>query len=220
MTQTEEKKSTVTRYLITGLITLLPLWITLNILWYIFKIISGIFTPVLTPIFHIFFEAEESRFFGRLISFFVTLFIIWFIGALATNIAGRKLLIRLENLFIKLPLLRDIYTAVRKLTVYIFTKRQAFKKVVLVEYPRKGIYSIGFITAFTISEIQTKTKEEVINVFLPSTPNPTTGFLLMVPKRDIVELDMSVDDAMRLIITGGIITPDDKNVMHEYTGEE
>ncbi len=201
-------KSNIMRYLFTGIITILPLWVTLNVLWIIFKLVSGVFTPVITPIFRIFFEPEESRFFGRLLSFFVTLFAVWLVGVVATNIAGRRLLVKLESLFVKVPILKEVYTAVRKLTVYIFTKRKAFKKVVLIEYPRRGVYSLGFVTATAMGEVQAKTKEEVVNVFLPSTPNPTTGFLLFVPQQDTIELEMSVDDAIKLIITGGIITPE------------
>lgn len=217
----QNPKSNITRYLITGIITILPLWVTLNVLWIIFRLISGVFMPVITPIFYIFFGPEESRFFGRLFSFFVTLFIVWLVGAAATNIASRRLLVKIEGLFVKVPILKEIYIAVRKLTVYIFTKRKAFKKVVIIEYPRRGVYSLAFVMATAMGEVQEKTREEVINVFLPSTPNPTTGFLLLVPKQDIIELEMSVDDAIKLIITGGIITPENvKKNVDELPGED
>lgn len=209
----EPQKSKITRYLITGLITLLPLFITIAILRMLFNLISGVFVPITTPVLQLFFAPSESKVLGRLISFFLTLFVVWLIGALTTNIAGRRLLIKLESWLVKLPLLNDIYLSVRKLVVYVFTKKKDFKSVVLVEYPRKGIYAIGFVTAAAFSEVQNKTKEDVINVFVPSTPNPTTGMLLVIPKSDVIELDMSVDDAIRLIVTGGIVTPSDKNIM-------
>jgi len=206
----ENVRKTFTRYIITGLIALLPLWITLNILWLLFKLISGIFTPIINPILAIFLPDAESAFLSRLTSFFLTIGVVWIVGVIATNLAGRRILIKLENLLIRLPILKDIYVASRKLIVLIFTKKTAFRKVVLVEFPRKGMYSLGFITSETVGEVQEKTKEDVINVFIPTTPNPTTGFFLMVPKKDVINLNMSVDDAIKMIITGGLVTPESR----------
>jgi len=206
--QNSSVKKNFTRYLVTGLIALLPLWITLNILWLLFKLVSGVFTPIINPILAVFLPDAESAFLSRLTSFILTIGIIWGVGAVATNLAGRRLLIKFENILIRLPILRDIYIASRKLIVLLFTKKTAFRRVVIVEYPRKGIYSLGFITSDTVGEVQKKTREEVINVFIPSTPNPTTGFFLMVPKNEVINLEMSVDDAIKMIITGGLITPE------------
>lgn len=188
---------------------MLPLWITLNVLWLLFKLVSGVFTPVVSPVFSIFFAAAESDFLSRLTSFALTIGVVWAVGAIATNIAGRRLLSRIEKYIIRVPILKEIYVSVRKLTDLIFNKKTAFRRVVMIEYPRRGIYSLGFVTSESVGEIQRKTSEEVLNVFVPSTPNPTTGFLLLVPRKDIITLEMSVDDAVKLIITGGLMTPPD-----------
>ncbi|PKN00848.1 MAG: hypothetical protein CVU77_08110 [Elusimicrobia bacterium HGW-Elusimicrobia-1] len=196
-----------TRNIITGLIAMLPLWITLNVLWLLFKLVSGVFTPIVAPMFDLFLAEAESNFLSRLASFALTVGVVWSVGAIATNIAGRRLLSRLEKYFMRIPIIREIYVSVRKLTDLIFNQKTAFRRVVMIEYPRRGIYSLAFVTSEAVGEIQQKTSDDVLNVFLPSTPNPTTGFLLLVPRKDVVTLDMSVDDAVKLIITGGLITP-------------
>ena len=112
-----------------------------------------------------------------------------------------------ENLLLKIPMASGIYDAIKKLMRVFFMDKSTFKRVVLIEWPRKGIYVIAFITADAMGEVQESTKEEVVNVFMPSTPNPTTGFFMLIPKNDIIPLKMSVDDAIKLIISGGIVVP-------------
>ena len=104
--------------------------------------------------------------------------------------------------------MRSIYTAVKKFSEVVFSDSgQSFKKVLLIEYPRKGIYSLAFQTASQLQEVQAKTKEDVICVFLPTTPNPTSGFIFLVPRNDVIELDMSVDDAIKMIMSLGVVVP-------------
>ena len=113
-----------------------------------------------------------------------------------------------------------IYKAIQQISaVFISEKRDAFKKAVLIEYPRKDIYSIAFVTRETGGEVKERLDPETVSVFLPSTPNPTTGFLLFVPKTDIIDLDMSVEESLKLIISGGTIIPDYKNNILKNSNE-
>jgi uncharacterized membrane protein len=137
----------------------------------------------------------------------VTVILIWLSGVLVSNFVGKKILKTAEALLMKIPMANGIYDAIRKLTNVFFSDKSNFKRVVLIEWPRKGVYSIAFITADAVGEVQEATNEEVVNVFMPTTPNPTTGFLVLVPKGDIIPLKMSVDDAVKLIISGGIVVP-------------
>ena len=133
-------------------------------------------------------------------------------GLFAANYVGKKLIGFGERIVVRIPLVRSIYLTVKQIVDAFMHggKNMAFKRVVLIEYPRKGIYSIGFITAESNGEVQAKTKENVMSVFLPTTPNPTSGYLLFVPREDVVVLDMSVEDGLKLVVSGGIIAPEYK----------
>lgn len=121
---------------------------------------------------------------------------------------GRKLIETGETLLAKIPLVRNIYLTVKQVIEALFLKNKtAFKQVVMFEYPRKGIYQLGFVTNMGRGEIQIKTNEEVVNVFIPTTPNPTSGMLVLIPKDDLIFLEMSVEQAMKMIISGGIVVP-------------
>jgi uncharacterized membrane protein len=212
-----EHKPTFRRYFLTGLATLLPLWLTLLIVWYIFKWISGIAVPFLAPLFHLLFAKDQSIILVRLSSFFLTIFAIWLVGNIATHIVGRRILLQAESLFIKLPVLRDIYLAARKFIQFFYTEKKMFARVVLVEFPRQGIHSIGFVTMEVMDEIRQKTGPDVVNVFVPTVPNPTTGYLIMVPQHELIPLDMGIEEAFQLIISGGILAPGAKKSIGQET---
>jgi len=113
-----------------------------------------------------------------------------------------------ERILEHIPIVRSIYSASKNFAeVVLSDSSQSFKKVLLVEYPRKGLYSIAFQTATELQEVQGRTREEVICTFLPTTPNPTSGFIIMVPKRDVIELDMEIDEALKMIISLGVVVP-------------
>ncbi|MBN1621253.1 MAG: DUF502 domain-containing protein [Endomicrobiales bacterium] len=199
------------RYFITGVITILPLWLTLIFIWLMFNWISGFTAPFLKTFFLIF-GKKFAGFIVNIISFFLTLFVIWFTGVLATHIFGRRILIGIEKLVIKVPILSEIYLSVRKF-IQFFSQKRAFRRVVLVEFPRKDVYSVGFITVESFGEIQEKTSSDYLTVFIPTTPNATTGFLVYMKKSEIIPLDMKVDEAIRLIISGGIIAPEKSSIV-------
>lgn len=129
-------------------------------------------------------------------------------GMVAANLFGRKLVKVWESLLARIPLVRTLYASVKQILETVFSSGQSFRKVLLVEYPRKGLWTLGFQSGATQGEAQTKTGEQVVNVFIPTTPNPTSGFFLMVPAKDIVELDMSVDEGLKMIISAGVVVPE------------
>jgi uncharacterized membrane protein len=131
------------------------------------------------------------------------------IGALTAGILGRAAHALIEAILNRLPIIRSPYGAIKQIMETVLAnKSAAFRECVLIEYPRKGIWTLGFITGSTRGEVQALTEEEVINVFVPTTPNPTSGFLLFVPEREIVRLKMPIEDGLKLVVSGGIVTPD------------
>ena len=129
-------------------------------------------------------------------------------GFLVRHYVGRQILLLWDRLITRVPLANKVYFAVKQLVdTLAHGSAKEFQRVVLVEYPRTGIYAIAFVTGIASGEVQDKTQERVLNVFLPTTPNPTSGFLLLVPETDVIPLTMSVEDAFKLIMSGGIVTP-------------
>jgi uncharacterized membrane protein len=132
-------------------------------------------------------------------------------GWLATNILGRFFIQVSEYILVRMPIISSIYSAVKQIFEMVMgSKSNAFRETVMLQYPRPGIWSIGFITGQTQGEVQRLTDNDVLNVFVPTTPNPTSGFLLFVPRKDLVFMEMSVEDAMKLIISVGMLTPADE----------
>ena len=130
------------------------------------------------------------------------------IGALTAGMLGRALNSLLEGILNRLPVIRSLYGAIKQIMETVLAnKSSAFRECVLIEYPRRGIWTIGFITGTTRGEVQEKTAEDMINVFVPTTPNPTSGFLLFVPVRDVIRLRMPIEDGLKLVVSGGIVTP-------------
>ena len=130
------------------------------------------------------------------------------IGFFTAGIFGRFFVNMGENIINKLPVIRSIYNALKQIFQTILgSSSKAFREVVVIEYPRKGLWAIAFITSETKGEVKEKLKNESVNVFLPTTPNPTSGFMLFVPKKDLIKLNMNIEEGMKLVISGGIITP-------------
>jgi uncharacterized membrane protein len=129
-------------------------------------------------------------------------------GAMASNVLGRRVVHAFDRVMLRVPLARTIYSATKQLSDSLFAQdRLALKKAVLFEWPSKGLYTVGFITGESRGELQGLIKERVINVFVMTTPNPTTGFLCLVPESQVMPLDMSIEDALKLVVSGGILTP-------------
>jgi len=130
------------------------------------------------------------------------------VGWFARNFFGRLIIRISEYIVDRMPVISKVYSAIKQIFETIMaTQSQAFREVVMMEYPRKGVWSIGFVTGVTKGEVQEHTAEETINVFVPTTPNPTSGYLLFVPKKELKYLDMSVEEGVKLVVSAGIITP-------------
>lgn len=138
----------------------------------------------------------------------LTIIVLLATGLLATNIVGRSVVGGWEALLERIPFVRSIYSASKNFAEIVFSDSgNAFKKVLLVQYPRKGIYTLTFQTATEVGEIQARTGKDVVACFVPTTPNPTSGFIILVPKSDVIELDMEVDAAIKLIMSLGVVVP-------------
>lgn len=193
-------------YFLTGLLVVVPIGLTS----YILKIVIGWADKMLAfapPRFH---PDTYLPFHIPGLGLIITLLLVFLIGMVTTNFIGKKLVQLGEMLVDKIPLVRSIYLLAKQVLETIFSQdKESFKKVVLVEYPRKGLYSIGFVTGVGRGEIQEKTSAHVLNVFIPTSPNPTSGYLIMVPEEEAVPLDMDVDIAFKLILSGGMVTTDE-----------
>ena len=134
-------------------------------------------------------------------------------GLIAANYFGKRFVSFWESLLERIPLVRNIYSAVKRFAEIILSdSSQSFSKVLLIEYPRKGLYSLSFQTSQDLGEVQGKTGEDLVCVFVPTTPNPTSGLILMVPKQDVIELDMGVEDALKMVISLGVVVPGEGTV--------
>ena len=191
-----------------GIVVILPLVITYEIIKFIVvkaKVLH--FANIITGKFV---EPAYSRYIIvgiAVLLILATIFIILIvIGMLARNVIGKRLILFGESILARIPMVNKIYRAVQQIS-HAFVGKVIFTRVVLLQYPRKGIYSIGFVTSDTKGEISSEISKNSINVFLPTTPNPTSGYLLFVPEKDTISLSMSVEDAMKLVISGGAVTP-------------
>lgn len=195
--------SNIRRYFITGLLIILPIFITIYLMYAIFAFVDGIWGKLIN-----FYLRKYMGFTIPGLGFILGIATIIIVGFFATNFFGKKLFIIFENWFLKLPLIRQIYGPAKQIIDSFTSKdKPAFKKVVLVEYPSKGIWSVGFITNEGFKEAEEKISQEMMHVFIATTPSPFTGFLILVPKRDIKFLDISVEQGVKLIVSGGIIKP-------------
>jgi uncharacterized membrane protein len=142
---------------------------------------------------------------------FALIIFILFLGLIARNIVGRRLIALGERILARLPIISKIYTSAQQIgQAFLGERRTSFNRVVLFEYPRPGLYSFGLVSGEARGEIQGKTGEKVLNVFVPTTPNPTSGLFILVPEKDAIPLDMTVAEALKLLISGGAVTPDYK----------
>jgi len=192
------------RYFVAGLLVWLPLGVTIVVVRFLMGLMDK--TLVLIPSQY---HPEELLGIGIPgLGVILTIILLLVTGVLTANFVGRSFLKGWESLLDRIPVARSIYSAAKNFAEIVFSDSgSAFSKVLLVEYPRKGIYSITFQTASGISEIQARTGEDVVACFVPTTPNPTSGFIILVPKKDTIELDMEVDEAVKLIMSLGVVIP-------------
>jgi len=191
------------RYILTGLVVFLPLSLTVYLLIMLVNFTDGLLGKYLEPYF-----VERVGFYVHGIGILVGLLILFIIGFFSSNFLGKRIYGFFENLILKLPFFRQIYPAIKEMAIFLFSREKlAFKQVVVIEYPRKGLYSYGFLTNDSSHQMQEKLGKELCNVFIPSAPGPLTGYVLMVPKRDIIFTDVSVEEAIKFIVSGGVVNP-------------
>ena len=199
MSKNNIKKSIFSRirnYFIAGVVVLIPIGITLYLTLFIIRFSGNIVPKEINPNNYLPFNIPG-------LEIFIALFIITFIGWLSLSFIGKKFFELFNNLLKKIPILRTIYSAIGQMTESFTKSDNKQKSVVLLEYPRKGIWAVGFATKENKGLIQEKINEELINVFVPTTPNPTSGFLLMVPKKDLIFLNVSFEQASKFIVSAG-----------------
>ena len=199
----EKKRSFLSRlrnYFIAGIVVLIPIGITIYLTFFIISISSKILPKEINPNHYLPYNIPG-------LEIIISLFLITLIGWLSLSFLGKKLLDIFENLLKRIPILRTIYSAITQMTET-FTKSEGIKKnVVLIEYPRKGSWAVGFATKENTGEITNKAGQKLINVFVPTTPNPTSGFLLMFPKDEVIYLDLTFEEASRFIVSAGTSNP-------------
>lgn len=198
--------ATLRRYLMAGLLVWVPLGVTLLIVAFLVDLMDQtlrLLPESLQPDFILGFHIPG-------LGAVLTAVIVFVTGMIVTNLFGQQLFNIGERILQRIPLVRSIYASVKQVTESMFSSGKSFRKVVLVEYPRKGMWSLAFQTGAGAEEIRDKTGREITNVFIPTTPNPTSGFFLMVPREDVVELDMSVDDGLKMLLSVGVVVPESK----------
>jgi uncharacterized membrane protein len=187
------------RYLLAGLAVILPTVITAYALWFLFTKLDGILGAYLR-------DKTGLAFPG--IGVAAIIIIVLAAGMMASNLIGKRLIRFLQKGLESIPLFNRVYVAVRQISEALLSERSdIFRKVALVEYPRRGIYSLCFLTSENAGEIAAKMARRTVNVFVPTSPNPTSGFMLIVPVEDLITLDMSVEDGMKMVISAGSYTP-------------
>jgi uncharacterized membrane protein len=204
MAKTEKKRSIFARirnYFIVGVVVLIPIGITIYLTIFLVSISSKILPKEINPNHYLPYDIPG-------VEIATAIFLITIIGWLSLSFLGKKLLNVFNNILKRIPILRTIYPAIVQMTET-FTKTNKEKKnVVLVEYPRKGTWAVGFATKENSGDISNKTNRKLINVFIPTTPNPTSGFLLMFPKEDVIYLDLTFEEASKFIISAGTSNPE------------
>ena len=204
MAKLKKKRSILVKfrnYFFTGVVVLIPLGITLYFTLFLINISSKILPKELNPNHYLPYDIPG-------VEIIISILLITFIGWLSVSFIGKRLLEIFNNILKKIPLLRTVYSAIVQMIETFTKKEEGQKNVVLVEYPRKGSWAVGFATKENSGEITTKINKKLVNVFIPTTPNPTSGFLLMFPKEEVIYLDLTFEEASKFIVSAGTSNPD------------
>ncbi|MFM9844733.1 MAG: DUF502 domain-containing protein [Dongiaceae bacterium] len=210
-------------YFLAGLLVTAPISITIYLTWSFISWVDDTVLPLLPAAYN---PENYLRFdvpgIGLIhltlpgIGLVIAVFVLIIIGALAAGLVGRLFVDYSERILNRMPVVRSIYSAIKQVIETMLTqKSDVFREVVLVEFPRQGMWSLGFIAGRTEGEIQELTEDEVLNVYIPTTPNPTSGYLCFVARKDIVPLSMSVEEGIKMVVSGGIVTPPDRRPLSE-----
>ena len=200
-------------YLFAGILVTAPIFITFYLAWLFVTFVDSKITPLIPAKYN---PETYLPFALPGLGLIILLIALVLVGALTAGFFGRLWARVSDRILNQMPVIRNVHSAIKQILETVLAQQSnAFREAVLIEYPRRGIWAVGFITGTTEGEVQNMTAEECINVFLPTTPNPTSGFLLFVPKKDIAPLSMSVEEAIKMVISGGIVTPPDRRSEEE-----
>ena len=185
------------KYMITGLITVIPIAVIIYIIWWAFSFLNNSLGSFI-------YQITGIRIPG--ISVIISLAIVLFAGIFASFTLGKQLISLIEEQIKKVPLVSDMYVALKQASETFLIQREEFETVVLIEYPREGIYTLGFVTGNSMPVIKEKTDQDLLSVFIPTSPNPTSGYLTFIPKDDTKELNISIQKGLKIIFSGGFLT--------------
>jgi len=203
-------------YFLAGILVTAPIGITIYLTWVFLRFINGRVTALIpeqyNPFTYLSVSGPVVELVNALLSLVIVIVAFVLIGWFARNFLGR-MIVQISEYFVhRMPVINTIYKAIKQVFETIMTSQsQAFREVVMLEYPRKGVWSLGFVTGTSEGEVQRTTDEETMSVFVPTTPNPTSGYLLFVPKKELFFMDMTVEEAAKLIVSAGIIVPPDRH---------
>ncbi|MFL2482367.1 MAG: DUF502 domain-containing protein [Gammaproteobacteria bacterium] len=193
------------KYLIAGLLVWLPIVVTVLLFRFLITLMDQ--TLILLPS-----QIRPEAVIGFKLpglGLILTLLVLIVTGIFAANFVGKSMVNFGEKIFKKIPIVRSVYSAAKNFADIVFSDTgQSFKKVLLIQYPRKGVYSLAFQTSTNLGEVQKKTGSDVVCTFVPTTPNPTSGFIIIIPKEDVIEMDMEVDEAFKMIVSLGVVVPE------------
>jgi uncharacterized membrane protein len=200
-------RSRLRTILLAGLLILAPVYLTVYVLILLFNFMDGIFAPIIDRAVGTFIGERGVQIPG--LGLLLTLLVVIFLGWLTTTVLGRRIIESFEGFIRRIPIAKSIYGATKGVLEAVSRDQaDAFKRVVLVEYPRRGIYGIGFVTNSPMHWSTGSRTSELLPVFIPTTPNPTSGFLLMVPPGEVIDCPISVEEGIRMIVSGGILQPE------------
>lgn len=202
------------RALIAGVLAALPLAVTYWFITFVFKKFSGFFLPYLAML-TTKYNIVVPLYVEKIVSFTIIIVLLITIGLFARNYVGKQILRLIESIAENIPIVRSVYSSIRQIVeAFQTTSGSSFKKVVMIEYPRKGLYSFGFITKDSSEFLNEVTGEVCVNIFIPTTPNPTSGFILVVPKSQVTDPNIPIEDGIKFIISAGLVEPFDKNALN------
>ncbi len=193
--------------MITGFLILIPLFVTYILIAFLFNLLHSAGAPILLGVLS-FFNLDDLRWLTPLVPFInllLALMLIFFMGIFGTNIVGRRILATVNQVVMRLPLVSSIYGAVKQVVETLHGPHRSFQRVVLLEYPRKGVWMMGLVATRRADAFNISSSDTLLSVFVPTTPNPTSGFLVLVPEEEVIETDYNVEEAFKFIVSSGIV---------------
>ena len=204
----EKKPHFIRRTLLAGLLILLPLFVTYVLIAFLFNIFTGVGAPLVTGLLRLFGADDLAYPLVLVVNLILSLAVIFILGLVGTNILGRRLLTAFEGLLLRLPLVKTIYSSAKQVIETFQGPGRSFQRVVLLQYPRQGLWSLGLVATERADNLNLVPGNRVLTVFVPTTPNPTSGYLVIVAPEDVIDLDFSIEDAFKFIVSGGIVGKD------------